>query len=375
MKKPRKPTNPFLIAGYHSPKYFCDREKELNWLMEQITQERNTVLYADRRIGKTALLNHLIHQLEKQKIADTVFVDLLATTDFQSANQKITEAIFQKFGSQGQGIGTKMLRLLSSVGASVTFDSLSGLPKITFGAQNPVAPAQSLAGIGEFLKAHSRKVVICLDEFQTIANYPGLEAEALFRTWTQQYPMVRFVFSGSHKTIISAMFTQKARPFFRSAELLHLDTISEEQYIPFAKGHFKAAKKAIDEEVIRKAIDWSKGQTYYIQLILNKLYSSEAADSPTLDHIFYEIVEEKKHTLAVYQSLMTDFQWKVLKAIAKDEETKNPMSKDFIQRHQLGTPSSVSTALKKLVTINMVVKNSSYYKVDDIALMRWLQAF
>lgn len=23
-----KPNNPFLIAGYHSPMYFCDRERE-----------------------------------------------------------------------------------------------------------------------------------------------------------------------------------------------------------------------------------------------------------------------------------------------------------------------------------------------------------
>ena len=374
MKKLRTPSNPFLISGYHSPGYFCDREKELAWLLEQISQERNTVLYADRRIGKTALLNHLIYKLEKEKTADTLFVDLLATTDFQSANQKITEAIFKKFNRKGQGIGSKMLRMLSSVGATVTFDSMSGLPKITFGAQNPVAPTQTLEGIGEYLKSHSKPVVICLDEFQAIVNYPGMEAEALFRTWTQQYPMVRFVFSGSHKTVINAMFTQKARPFFNSAQLLSLNSIAEDEYIRFAKGHFKAAKKSIDEELIRKAIDWSKGQTYYVQLVLNKLFASETTDSLTLQHIFHEIIEEKKHTLAVYQSLMTTFQWKVLQAIAKEEAIANPMSKDFIQRHALGTPSSVSTALKKLMSINMVVKYQTY-RVDDIALMRWLQTF
>ena len=374
MKKLRKPSNPFLISGYHSPRYFCDREKELDWLLEQISQERNTVLYADRRIGKTALLNHLIYKLEKEKTADTLFVDLLATTDFQSANQKITEAIFKKFNSKGQGIGSKMLRMLSSVGATVSFDSMSGLPKITFGAQNPVAPTQTLEGIGEYLKSHSKPVVICLDEFQTIVNYPGMEAEALFRTWTQQYPMVRFVFSGSHKTVINAMFTQKARPFFNSAQLLALDSIAEAEYIRFTRAHFKAAKKSIDEELIRKAIDWSRGQTYYVQLVLNKLFASETADSLTLQHIFHEIIEEKKHTLVVYQSLMTTFQWKVLQAIAKEEAIANPMSKDFIQRHALGTPSSVSTALKKLMSINMVVKYQTY-RVDDIALMRWLQTF
>ena len=32
MKKPRRPNNPFLISGYHSPAYFCNREKELDWM-------------------------------------------------------------------------------------------------------------------------------------------------------------------------------------------------------------------------------------------------------------------------------------------------------------------------------------------------------
>lgn len=98
MKKPRKPNNPFLISGYHSPAYFCDREKELDWLITHIQRKENTVLYADRGMGKTALLNHLIYTLENKKLADTIFVDLLATHNFQAAHQKITEAVFQKFG-------------------------------------------------------------------------------------------------------------------------------------------------------------------------------------------------------------------------------------------------------------------------------------
>lgn len=375
MKKPRRPNNPFLISGYHSPAYFCDREKELDWLATQIQQERNTVLYADRRIGKTALLNHLIYTLENGKLAETIFVDLLATTNFQTAHQKITEAVFQKFGQKGQGIGTKMLRMLSSVGATVSFDASTGLPKVTFSAQNPVSADQSLNGIGDYLKHHAKPVVICLDEFQSIVNYPEMDAEALFRTWTQTYPMVRFVFSGSHKTVIGKMFNQKSRPFFRSAQLLALEPIPEEAYIPFAQKHFKSAGKSISADIIKKAIDWSRGQTYYMQLILNKLYEADQADETQIQQVFHEIIEEKKHTLVVYQSLMTPYQWKVLKAIAQNEETKNPLSKDFIQQYQLGTPSSVSTALKKLLKINMVVKNASIYTVDDIALMRWLHNF
>lgn len=41
----RKPANPFIVSGYHSPAYFCDREEDLAWLLEQFEYGRNAVLY------------------------------------------------------------------------------------------------------------------------------------------------------------------------------------------------------------------------------------------------------------------------------------------------------------------------------------------
>ena len=108
------------------------------------------------------------------------------------------------------------------------------------------------------------------------------------------------------------MFNQKSRPFFKSTRLLALEPIPEAAYIPFAQKQFKTARKSISADIVKKAIDWSRGQTYYTQLIMNKLYESAHADDARIQQVFDEIVEEKKHTLAVYQSLMTPFQWKVL---------------------------------------------------------------
>jgi AAA+ ATPase superfamily predicted ATPase len=68
----RKPANPFTLSGYHSPAYFCDRETELAWLMDQFDNERNAVIHAWRRVGKTALLKHFFHHLETKKKAACV---------------------------------------------------------------------------------------------------------------------------------------------------------------------------------------------------------------------------------------------------------------------------------------------------------------
>lgn len=39
-----KPNNPFLIAGYHSPEFFCDREMETAAILDALHNGRNVTL-------------------------------------------------------------------------------------------------------------------------------------------------------------------------------------------------------------------------------------------------------------------------------------------------------------------------------------------
>ena len=51
-----KPLNPFLIEGYHSPEYFCDREQETMQMKQALFNGRNLTLIAPRRMGKSGLI-------------------------------------------------------------------------------------------------------------------------------------------------------------------------------------------------------------------------------------------------------------------------------------------------------------------------------
>lgn len=45
--------NPFIINGYISPAYFCDRKAESEILIRQMTNGNNIALISTRRMGKT----------------------------------------------------------------------------------------------------------------------------------------------------------------------------------------------------------------------------------------------------------------------------------------------------------------------------------
>ena len=75
----KKLKNPFLLTGFLSKEYFCDRESEIKELKDHFINERNVVLFSWRRIGKTALLKCFLEDIVEEGGAETLYVDLLGT--------------------------------------------------------------------------------------------------------------------------------------------------------------------------------------------------------------------------------------------------------------------------------------------------------
>lgn len=371
----RKPSNPFVLSGYHSPIYFCDREEELVWLIEQIHNERNMVLLSWRRMGKTSLVSHLFHHLEKEKKADGILVDLLGTSTMEEANKRIASAIVHRFGDLKNGLAPALLKLLGSIGATIGIDPMNGMPQVTFSMSNSGQSIPgSLEALGRFLESRKKPVVICLDEFQQITNYSNANAEAIFRSWMQDFPMIRFIFSGSHRHMMMSMFSTESRPFYRSVQIKPLEPLIAEKYAPFIQSFFTKANKKLDGALLDKIFEWTKMQTYYVQLVCNKLFAkAEQINNDMLGEVFNEIIAQEVPVFSNYQQLFTNFQWKLLIALAKTEETENPLSKKFLSQFDLGAASSVSSALKTLIKTEFVIYENNKYMLHDTLLMRWLQ--
>jgi hypothetical protein len=90
-----------------------------------------------------------------------------------------------------------------------------------------------------------------------------------------------------------------------------------------------------------------------------------------------EILDINENTFYQYRNLLTNTQWKLLKAIAIKEKLFQPNAKGFISDNNLGSPSVVNRALDALLTKEMIFYNNSvenpYYEVYNKFLMRWMQ--
>ncbi len=107
------------------------------------------------------------------------------------------------------------------------------------------------------LEAQSKPVVIAIDEFQQIQEYPEQQTDAWMRSVVQQLRNISFIFSGSQKHLMTDLFTNPARPFFRSTILMKIGKISAESYTEFILKQFKKQSVSISKETVAEMLNWT----------------------------------------------------------------------------------------------------------------------
>ena len=236
----------------------------------------------------------------------------------------------------------------------------------------------SLEKIFNYLKLQSKKqkVIVAIDEFQQILEYPEKNTEAHLRSFIQHMNNVRFVFAGSRKHMMIKMFTDAGRPFYQSTESMALEKINPEIYKSFIKNLFAKGKMKITDEDIEYVLEWTRNHTYYVQALCNELFETKQKliKRETINSTMVELLERNEFIYFNYRNLLTSPQWNLLHALAKEDGVKNVLSSSFLQRHQLGAASSVKTSLTALVDREMIVQNDdATYHVYDVFFSRWLE--
>ena len=368
--------NPFVTGGYVAPEYFCDREKETEQLFKYIRNGNNVTLISTRRMGKSGLIQHCYNHTEIAKHYTAFFVDIYATNSLNDFVFLLSKNIFNQLKSTSRKVLEKFLITLKSVRPEITLDE-HGIPSLALGIGDIRKPETSLNEIFQFLNASANPCIVAIDEFQQISKYPETNTEALLRTYIQQSPRTRFIFSGSQQHLMGEMFHSAARPFFASSSMMYLEAIEKQKYIDFSQKLFRDHHRDITTETIEKIYDLFDGITWYIQKTLNSLFGETPEKSccreDMVDVIINFILDANKYTYSENMFRLPDKQGKLLIAIAKDGRVLTPMSSDFVKKHNLTSASSVQAALKGLIEKEFVTRDKSCFQVYDKFFEIWLR--
>lgn len=344
--------NPFITTTYHNPDYFIDRKEETKKVIDAIQNERNLTLFSHRRFGKTMLLHHIFHLLDKT-LFTPLFIDLFATRNLVHFTQKTTEVLYDRKVLHQN----RLSKILGSLGASLSFDPFTGNPQVNFNVKERSAVIRSLPELFKQLSNTKKRVVIALDEFQEVAHYEEDFAEATIRTLMQDFPGIRFIFSGSKKSIMKEIFTDANRPFFHSTQMVELHEIERNCYAREVQDILTKLNKKFDPLVISKILEDTYCHTGFTQMVLSRVYSEseDVIDFELYDTVWRDILNDHKSMAREQEFLLPGLQWRTLTAIAREGYVKAPLSKDFAGKYKLSAPSSMSRAIKALLDKGLII--------------------
>ena len=369
-----KPNNPFLIAGYHSPEFFCDRKAESSTILEALYNGRNITLIAPRRMGKTGLIHHVFYQLKEQKSdVVTLYMDIYSTQSLGDFVRLFANTVLGQLDSVPQKALNRIGQFIRSCRPVLTFDEITGTPKVTVDV-SPTEEGSTLKEIFDYLGSSEKRCYIAIDEFQQIAEYPEKGVEALLRSYIQFLPNVNFIFAGSKQHVMQEMFTSSKRPFYQSTQLLTIGTVNRDEYADFAMAHFAKNNLQLPREVFDAIYDKFDGHTWYIQNLLNRLYGyNRDVEMASITYAMEQIVAEQSYSYADLLKAYPAGHVRLLKAIAQEGCVKEVLAGNFISKHKLRAASSVSSALKKLVANELVYQTTDGYIIYDRFMGEWLR--
>lgn len=369
--------NPFIItADYYGPEYFCDRQDETEALESNIANGRNTVLISSRRMGKSGLIAHVFNREFVKSNFKTFSIDLYPTSSLAEMILLLAKEITGPLKSKGQTLLESFLGIVKSLRPGFKVDPVTGQFVFDLSLGEIVKPVDSLKEIFQYLEGSEVPCLVSMDEFQQIAEYPDNNVLELLRTYVQKCKHTWFIFAGSDRRMMEKLFNNPSEPFYMSCSPLYLDAIQYENYLAFARQHFEAAGKSLQEESFKQVYELFDGHTWYVQRMMNEMFAwtkpGEVADAQMAADALTFVIKTYARTFQEQMSSYPEAQKQLLIAIAKDGHAQQVTSVAFCKKHSMKSPSTVQSALRVLHDKGIVRKDGNSYSVTNRLLGIWL---
>lgn len=367
--------NPFRFGEAVVGECFADRENEIKDILEYIKAGQNLFIYSYRRLGKTSLIKAVIELLKKNKEVISIYVDIEKVTSPAQFIEVYSSAISSALIRWKERL-EKIANFFKRIVPSFELDE-KGSWKVSFDfsktKQNIEKSLEEVFELPQKIATNYKKrVVVIFDEFQEIEGLNGESFEKKIRSFIQHHNQACYIFMGSKTHIITDMFNNPRRAFYKSAAVYPINVIEAEKMIDFVYKRFRDTGKAISRELAGEIVSISKNIPYNVQLLSFNVWmlAEKAVEREIVDKAMEFILRTQNELFFNMYDSATLHQRSALFALS---QTKEIFSQDSILRYNLGTSSSVQSSVKSLVKNGIVHKDNGEYYIADPFFKIWIE--
>ena len=368
---------PFVFGVRVEGNTFTDRKEETNRLKMNFLYGVNTILISPRRMGKTSLVEKVCSLVESEslKIAKIDAFGCRSEHDFINAfATAVVRATSTKWEEWMENAKTLLSRFVPKI--SIGQDPLSEF-SIALEYNNSNTVTEDILQLPETIaKQKGIKIVICIDEFQQIADFPdSLTFQKKLRGIWQLQSNVSYCLYGSKKHMMETMFQSQSHPFYRFGDLLYLNKISEADWVEYICGRFNVTGKEISPELATEICTVTDRYSSYVQQLswLVWLRTDFQATKEDVEYGIDHMLDACEPLFIQQTESLSSYQMNFLRALT-DGVTTGFTRSEILNNYQLGTAANISRLKKALTEKDLITLTApKKLEISDPILALWLK--
>lgn len=367
---------PFIFGVATSGDNFTDRGKETERLLLNFQNGVNTVLISPRRWGKTSLVQKVCHLAQSDKLK-VVYLDIFSCRSDKDFYNAFAAAVLKQTSSKLDEWLENAKSFLSRISPKI---SIGTDPMTDFSISIEMNPKSN--DVDEILQLPEKiakkkgcNIVVCIDEFQQIAEFKDSKTfQKRLRTVWQLQSSVSYCLFGSKKHLMNELFEKRNLPFYKFGDAIYLSKIGTSDWVDYICGRFKATGKHISKELAEKICRIVDNHSSYVQQLawLVWIHTDGTATEQDFKMACQDIIDQNTPLFEKQTESLTTYQMNFLRAVidgVHSEFTKQ----EVLQKYQLGSSANVTIIKRTLVKKELIEIDKRQVVIPDPVMKVWLK--
>ena len=355
---------------------FTDRVQETKRLMMDFENGINVVLVSPRRIGKSSIVRKVMKEITNPNIK-MVFMDIYDCRSEYDFYNRFASELLKQTATKTEHMIDNIKKFLVRLTPKISF---SPEPMSEYSLSLGITPQnyqpEEILQLPELIgQSQGIHIVVCIDEFQQIGEMPdSLTIQKRLRGIWQHQRNVSYCLFGSKKHLMTKLFQNRRMPFFQFGEMMYLEKIPTEEWVPFICSRFESQGKLISEELAKRICETVDGNSSYVQqLAWNVL--AETEKTSTEDDFERGVDALLAQCSALFEEQLkglSGYQMNFIRALC-DGVRSEFGSKTILETYNLGSKSNISRIKTALQEKEMIDFDKDNVYLEDPVFKLWFK--
>lgn len=369
--------SPFQYGTLVDKENFVNRVEERQQLKELLGSGINVMLISPRRWGKSSLVKVAMDELIQENSDIRVcYIDAFSIKTEAEFYRTFAREVIACAASTLEKRLEDVRHFLKAISPSITLksdstDSLSFDLKFELEERDIIEVLELPEKIA---KAKGIHLIVCIDEFQQLAQLSEYkDMEGKMRSIWQKQHSVAYCFYGSKRHMMMDIFNNSSNPFYRFGQVLFLQKIKKEEWIPFILRSFQNTGKSISEEQAGKLCDIVKCHSWYLQQLCYFVWSgtSKQVTEEIINIRTQQLIDTNMPMFMNDTENLTAAQTAMLRAVVDGEYRFNSIS--VTRKYELGSAQTITRNKRMLTERDFIEKEGNKYVFSDPIFELWFK--